>query len=188
MSHPSSSTTPAPSINSGTSSLPAKNPTESALKKQRWDVLHWARVSYRYHKKRQWFFHVCDIATQFVCTLAGVSIFAAFFSQSKIAGGIVAALSLLALLVRYSDSKQCHIELGRRCQDLIAEIESIPSSKTTQKLLEGWITTRSKISGDEPTTLRFLAAQCEWEQCGEDGHPTHCKRPSIWHRLHMHFF
>lgn len=173
-----------------TSNFPASAAIDplALTRAKRWDILHWARTSYRYHNKRQWFFNFCDLLTQVICTLAGLAVFSDFFKQAWIAGAIVSVLSVFALVVRYGDTKQRHIDLGRRCQQLIADIEPVRTSKVTDDQLSNWARLRAQINGDEPATLRTLAAECEWEQAVEDGHPDHAPRPPLSSRMHMHLW
>ena len=171
-----------------TSPASVRNDPLVVTRKKRWDILHWARISYRYHNKRQWFFNICDLMTQVVCTIAGLAVFSDFFSKTWIAGAVVSVLSIIALVVRYGDTKQRHIELGRRCQQLIADIEPVRTSQVTDDQLSDWARLRAQINGDEPATLRTLAAECEWEQAVEDGHPGHAPRPPLSSRMHMHLW
>ncbi len=163
-------------------------PKSSLLETERWDVLHWAKITYRYHKKREWFFNFCDVSTQLICTLAGVAVFADFFNKVWIAGAIVAVLSILTLLVRYSDCKQCHIELARRVQKLIADIEALPLSEVKQSHIAEWVRVRSGINSDEPPSIKTLVALCEWEQAVEDGWPNHAPKLTRYQHMHKHFF
>lgn len=171
-----------------TAPSPSAPDSTSQIELDRWDILHWAKVSFRYHLKRQWFFNVCDLTTQFICALAGFAVFSKFFTDVWVAGAVVTALSLLAMLVRYSDCKQRHIDLGRRCQHLIAEIEASPIAKVTATKLAAWSLVRAQINGDEPPTIRTLASLCEWEQCKEDGWPDHAPKLTLWQRIHRHFW
>ncbi len=173
---------------------PTSRPTELEpakylpFEKERWEVLHWAKLSYRYHKKREWFFNFCDVSTQVICTLAGFAIFADFFNKVWIAGAVVAALSILALVVRYSDCKQLHIELARRTLTLIADIEGIPLSEVNQSNIAAWVRVRGHISSDEPPSIKTLVALCEWEQGVEDGYPGHADKLNFYQKIHRHFF
>lgn len=158
------------------------------FEEERWDILHWAKVSFRYHKKREWFFNTCDLTTQLVCTLAGVAVFADFFTKIRAAGALVAVASVLALLVRYNDCKQKHVELGKRIQALIADIEKVPAKEVASAHIAAWAEIRSAISGDEPPSIKTLVALCEKEQCIEDGWPDHAKYLTTFQHLHKHFF
>lgn len=166
----------------------ADQPKQTALESERWDILHWAKVTFRYHKKREWFFNLCDLTTQLICTLAGVAVFAKFFTDVWIAGALVAVLSVLALLVRYGDCKQRHIELAKRAQQLIGEIEKLPAADMKPIDVSNWTQVRSQINGDEPPSIKTLVALCEWEQCVEDGWPDHAPKLSLGQRLHRHFW
>ncbi len=166
----------------------ANKPEPTPLELDRWDILHWAKVTFRYHKKREWFFNMCDLGTQLICTLAGLTLFAKFFSDVWIAGAVVAVLSVLALLVRYGDCKQRHIELAKRAQQLIGEIEKLPLADVTPQHVAGWTQTRSQINSDEPPCIKTLVALCEWEQCVEDGWPDHAPKLTRREKLHRHFW
>lgn len=171
-------------------SMSSKEPSAkqyAPLELERWDILHWAKVSFRYHKKREWFFNACDVTTQLVCTLAGFAVFANFVGKVWIAGALVAVVSVLALIVRYNDCKQRHVELAKRMQALIAQIEQVPACEVKQEHIAAWAKARSEISSDEPPSLKTLVALCEWEQCVEDGWPDHAAKPNFFQHLHMHF-
>lgn len=104
------------------------------------------------------------------------------------AGAVVAVLSILALLVRYGDCKLRHIELAKRAQQLIGEIEKLPIADVASQNIAHWSQIRSQINSDEPPCIKTLVALCEWEQCVEDGWPDHAPKLSAFQKIHKHFW
>lgn len=149
--------------------------------------MHWAKVTFRYHKKRERFFDLCDVTTQIVCTASGVALFANVFANWA-AASLVTLSSIIALVVRYSDRKQRHIELAKRTQKLISDIEKIPVDDVTQEQISAWVQIRSQINADEPPCIRTLVALCEYEQSIEDGYFDHAPKLTRLQYTFCHFF
>ncbi|GAB2721689.1 hypothetical protein [Comamonas sediminis] len=161
----------------------------------RWDVrseiLNWANITYRYHRKRQWFFDLCDKVTQSASIVMGLSLFGKTVQDHlPYVGFSIACLGVMALVFTYADRKQCHRELADLSRELAGEIAPIVDAQLTDKLITHWERIRTKIELREPPTLKTLAAKCEWEQACVEGHEDIAKKLKVspFAQLFMHFF
>lgn len=67
-------------------------------------------------------------------------------------------------------------------------IESLPAKDLTDASVCAWEKTRTTINLREPSNLKTLVAQCEWEQAVSEGHKNHDEPIKWWQQVHMHFF
>lgn len=160
----------------------------AAAWQQRYELLNWAGITYRYHRKRQRFFDVCDKLTQIGALGGGVLVAGkALTAHLPMLGSAIAFGGLMALLFGFSDRRQCHKELAAQAMALQGEIVAVPAAELTSEALAQWDAKRCAIDLKEPPNLKTLVAKCEWEQAVAEGHPDHCTRPTWWQQAHMHF-
>ena len=156
---------------------------------RRCELLNWAHITYRYHRKRQRFFDVADKLTQVAAVGGGVAVAGKTLPDYLPAvGGAIAFTGLLSLVFGYGDKRQCHKELSELAIQMAGDIECLPVPDLTEALVCSWEKTRTSISLREPASLKTLVAKCEWEQAVAEGHPNHCEPPGFLRQLHMHFF
>ena len=137
--------------------------------RQRWELVNWARITFRYHRKRQRFFDVCDKLVQATALTGGVLVAGkALADHLPLLGSVIAFSGLMALLFGFSERRQSYKELAEQAMALQGEIVAAIDLK-------------------EPPNLKTLVAMCEWEQAVADGHPEHCARPTWWQQAYMHF-
>lgn len=160
----------------------------------RWDyrseLLNWAYITYRYHRKRQWFFDLCDKLTQAASVVVGLAVVSGktMSDYLPVIGFAIAALGVLALVFGYSERKQTHRDIADKARQLAGDIQPVPDAELTSELLIKWEGLRTGIDVLEPPNLKTLVAKCEWEQAVAEGHKDHARRPAWWQQLHMHFF
>ena len=155
---------------------------------QRCELVNWARITFRYHRKRQRFFDVCDKLVQATALTGGVLVAGkALADHLPLLGSVIAFSGLMALLFGFSDRRQCHKELAEQAMALQGEIVAVPAAELTPARLAEWDARRCAIDLKEPPNLKTLVAMCEWEQAVADGHPEHCARPTWWQQAYMHF-
>jgi hypothetical protein len=155
----------------------------------RCELLNWARITYRYHRKRQKFFDMADKLTQVAAVTGGVAVLGKTVSEYlPWIGGGISLVGLLALVFGYSDKRQCHKEIAERANRLTGDICSLSINALDEKQISVWERVRAEIDLSEPPNLKTLVQKCEWEQAVADGHPNHTKEPRWWQQAHMHFF
>ena len=160
----------------------------AAACEQRWELVNWARITYRYHRKRQRFFDVCDKLTQMGALAGGVLVAGkALTDHLPLLGSVIAFSGLMALLFGFSERRQSYKELAEQAMALQGEIVAVPAAELTPARLAEWDARRCAIDLKEPPNLKTLVAMCEWEQAVADGHPEHCARPTWWQQAYMHF-
>ena len=156
---------------------------------RRCEQLNWANITYRYHRKRQWFFDLVDKLTQVAAVGGGVAVAGKTVNDYlPVVGGIIAFTGLLPLVFGYGDKRQCHKELAEMAIQMAGDIESVPARDLTEERVCAWEKTRTTINLREPANLKTLVAKCEWEQAVVEGHRDHTPRPEWWQQAHMHFF
>jgi hypothetical protein len=156
---------------------------------RRCEMLNWAGITYRYHRKRQRFFDVMDKLTQAAAVGGGVAVAGRTLPDNlPLVGGLIAFTGLLALVYGYGDKRQCHKELAEQAIQLAADVQSLPVRQVTEVQLGVWERVRASIDLREPPNLKTLVSKCEWEQALAEGHKDHVARPKWWHEAHMHFF
>lgn len=156
---------------------------------QRCELLNWAGITYRYHRKRQRFFDVMDKLTQAAAVGGGVAVAGRTVPDSLPAvGGFIAFTGLLALVYGYGDKRQCHKELAEGTMQLIGEINSCTVRNLTEEQVCEWERARAAIDLREPANLKTLVSKCEWEQAVAEGHKDQLVEPTWWRQAHMHFF
>ncbi|MBV7460469.1 MULTISPECIES: hypothetical protein [unclassified Acidovorax] len=157
--------------------------------KCRHELLNWAYITYRYHRKRQRFFDVVDKLTQVAAVGGGVAVAGKTLTDYLPAvGGAIAFTGVLALVFGYGDKRQCHKELAELAIQMVGDIASVPVPELSEAVVCAWEKNRTTISLREPASLKTLVAKCEWEQAVAEGHKDHCKQPGFIGQLHMHFF
>lgn len=172
-----------------TTETPIKDPGQA-----RWDdrseLLNWAYITYRYHRKRQWFFDLCDKVTQAASVIVGLAVVSGktVSDYLPVIGFAIAALGVLALVFGYSERKQSHRDIAEKARQLAGLIQPVRDADLTDDLIIQWEGMRTKIDILEPPNLKTLVAKCEWEQAIAEGHRNHVQCPPWWRQLHMHFF
>lgn len=156
---------------------------------RRAELLNWAGITYRYHRKRQRFFDWMDKLTQVAAVAGGVAVFGKSVSEYlPLVGAGISITSLLALIYGYSDRRQCHKELAEQAIRFSGVIQSTPLCDLSEDAVCAWELTRADIDLREPPNLKTLVSKCEWEQATSEGHPNHVPAPKWYHQAHMHFF
>ena len=155
---------------------------------QRCELVNWARITFRYHRKRQRFFDVCDKLVQATALTGGVLVAGkALADHLPLLGSVIAFSGLMALLFGFSERRQSYKELAEQAMALQGEIVAVPAAELTPARLAQWDARRCAIDLKEPPNLKTLVAMCEWEQAVADGRPEHCARPTWWQQAYMHF-
>lgn len=156
---------------------------------RRAELLNWAGITYRYHRKRQRFFDWMDKLTQVAAVAGGVAVFGKSVSDYlPVVGAGISITSLLALIYGYSDRRQCHKELAEQSISFSGAIQSTPLCDLDESAVCAWERTRAEIDLREPPNLKTLVSKCEWEQATSEGLPNHVPAPKWYHQAHMHFF
>ena len=156
---------------------------------RRCELLNWAGITYRYHRKRQRFFDVMDKLTQAAAVGGGVAVAGKTLPDNlPLVGGLIAFTGLLALVYGYGDKRQCHKELAEQAIQLAGVIQTLPVQQLTEDQLAAWEKVRTSIDLREPPNLKTLVSKCEWEQAVAEGQKNHTSRPKWWNEAHMHFF
>lgn len=159
-----------------------------SLWNRRHDLLNWARITYRYHRKRQRFFDVMDKLTQAAAVGGGVAVAGKTLTDElPLVGGAIAFTGLLALVFGYGDKRQCHKELAEDAIQLVGDIEGLPIRDLNEDHICVWERLRATIDLREPPCLKTLVLKCEYEQAVSEGHPNHVEPVPWWRQLHMHF-
>ncbi|QIL83601.1 hypothetical protein G7047_00005 [Diaphorobacter sp. HDW4A] len=97
-------------------------------------LLNWANITYRYHRKRQWFFEKCDMVTQVASVAMGLAIFGKPLQDYlPWLGLFIAILAFFLWVVRYAERAQCHKQLAEDARALIGEIEALPFKEIKDK-------------------------------------------------------
>ena len=155
---------------------------------RRCELLNWAGITYRYHRKRQRFFDVADKLTQAAAVGGGVAVAGRTLPDSLPAvGGFIAFTGLLALVYGYGDKRQCHKELAEQAVELSGEINGCPVRSLTEEKVCEWERKRADIDLREPPGLKTLILKCEYEQAVAEGHTSHVAPVPWWRQVHMHF-
>ncbi|MEB5967342.1 hypothetical protein [Comamonas testosteroni] len=160
---------------------------------ERSEILNWANITYRYHRKRQWFFDLCDKVTQGASVIVGLVVVSGktVADHAPLVGFSIAACGVLALVFGYADRKQAHKEIAEKARKLGGEIQPIRNADITIAMLIKWEGQRTEIDISEPPNLPTLVAVCEWEEACVQSHVQPAdrpKRPCLLARLHMHFW
>lgn len=176
-----------------TENTPAPLPKPADQGQLRWnarsEILNWAYITYRYHRKRQWFFDLCDKVTQAASVIMGLAVFGKPVQDHLPALGItIASLGVLALVFGYADRKQCHREIADLARQLAGEIAAVLDAQLSDADLARWELRRTDIDVREPPNLKTLVEKCEWEQACAEGYPDLKQKPCWLRQLHMHFF
>ena len=159
-----------------------------SLWERRHELLNWANITYRYHRKRQWFFDVLEKLTQAAVVGAGVAVAGkTVVDQLPLLGGAIAFFGLLALVFGYSDKRQAYKELAQEAIQLVGDIQSTSFDALTESDLCAWQRTRACIDLKEPPNLKTLVAKCEWEQAVSEGHADCAPQVRWWQQAYMHF-
>lgn len=157
--------------------------------RQRCEALNWANITYRYHRKRQWFFDFLEKFTQAGSVLMGASLLGKTMQDHlPLAAAIISALGLLALVFGYSDRRQAHKELACEAMQMVGRIEGTPVQQLDDACLCRWQQDMAALNLREPPNLKTLVLMCEREQAVAEGHMDHIKAPSLLQRLHAHWF
>ncbi len=155
---------------------------------RRHELLNWAHITYRYHRKRQWFFDVLEKLTQAAVVGAGVAVAGkTVVDLLPLLGGAIVFVGLLSLVFGYADKRQAHKELAQEAMQLVGDIQSAPFDALTESDLCAWQRTRACIDLKEPPNLKTLVAKCEWEQCVSEGHADCAPQVRWWQQAYMHF-
>lgn len=155
---------------------------------RRHHLLHWAGVTYRYHRKRQWFYGLLDKLTQAVAVGGGVAVAGQTLPDAlPLVGGLIAFAGMLALVFGYGDKRQCHKELAERTMQLSGSILGHPTHHLGEEQVCEWERMRAAIDLSEPTSLKALVHKCEYEQAVAEGHPSHVPPIPWWRQAYMHF-
>lgn len=174
-----------------TATTPTLELTEEARRsfwEQRHELLNWANITYRYHRKRQWFFDTLEKLTQAAVVGAGVAVAGKTVTDGlPILGGVIAFIGLLALVFGYPEKRQVHKELAQEAMQLVGNIQGTPFDALTEDGLYAWQRARACIDLKEPPNLKTLVAKCEWEQAVSEGHPDCAQPVSRWRQAYMHF-
>lgn len=152
------------------------------LWKRRWELLHVAYVTYRYHRKRQRFFDLADKCTKSATVLLGATLMGTALKEHvPVAASAIAGLGLLALVFGYGDRKQAHKELAEQSMTLAGRIEETAAGGITDAAVAVWTAEQARINAKEPPSLKTLVIICEHEEAASKGHPEHVPLP-CWSR------
>lgn len=156
---------------------------------RRAELLNWAGITYRYHRKRQRFFDWMDKLTQVAAVVGGVAVLGKSLSEYlPWVGASISISSLLALIYGYSERRQSHKELAEQAMSFSGRIQSTPLGALDEECVCAWEIARAEIDLREPPNLKTLVSKCEWEQATAEGHPNHVPAPKWYQQAHMHFF
>lgn len=149
---------------------------------QRCNVLYFAQVTYRYHRKRQRFFDLMDKGTKALTVLLGASLLGdTLKAHVPLVASAISGLGLLALVFGYGERKQAHKELAEVAMQLVAKIEELPISQLTNAVASQWAAELARSNAKEPPALKTLVVLCEHEQSSANGHPDNVPLPP-WHK------
>lgn len=127
---------------------------------RRAELLNWAGITYRYHRKRQRFFDWMDKLTQVAAVAGGVAVFGKSVSEYlPLVGAGISITSLLALIYGYSDRRQCHKELAEQAIRFSGVIQSTPLCDLSEDAVCAWELTRADIDLREPPNLKTLVSK-----------------------------
>lgn len=151
---------------------------------ERCNVLYVAKVTFRYHRKRQRLFDLLDKGTKAVTVILGVSLLGdALKLHVPLVASTISSLGLLALVFGYGERKQTHKELAEAAMQLTARIEEIPAAKVNPTLAGQWAAELSRLNTREPPTLKTLVVLCEHEESTANGHPANVPLPRWYKRV-----
>lgn len=163
------------------------------LSQDMWSLLVGVRVSARYHDRRRLFFVTAHRFTAGFGAIFGTAAMAALLGKVDQNLGVVAAvlvtvMSIIDLVVGFSESANLHRELRRRFLDLEQEIIA-NHDDTRLGELQRW---RLEIEKDEPPVRRALCTLVQNAQVLSDyGQAEAAKyfiHVSWWQRLTAHLF
>ena len=157
----------------------SQDATWQALWACRCDALYKARITARYHRRRQRFFDLLDKSTKAATVLLGASLMGdALKLHVPVVASAISGLGLLALVFGFGDRKQAHKELAEAALHLVALIEEVPTTLLTDAMTTRWLAEHSRLNSREPPALKTLVILCEREQATADGHPDHIPLPA----------
>lgn len=149
---------------------------------QRCNVLYFANVTFRYHRRRQRFFDLLDKGSKAATVLLGASLLGdALKLHVPLVASAISGLGLLSLVFGYSERKQTHKELAEAAMQLTAKIEETSVAQLSNALAGQWAAELSRLNAKEPPALKTLVVICEHEQSTANGHPDNVKLPG-WHK------
>lgn len=149
---------------------------------QRCNVVYFANVTFRYHRRRQRFFDLLDKASKAATVLLGASLLGDALKQHvPLIASAISGLGLLALVFGYGERKQAHKELAEAAMQLTAKIEETPVAQLSNALAGQWAAELSRLNAKEPPALKTLVVLCEHEQSTANGHPENVTLPG-WHK------
>ncbi len=154
------------------------------LWEKRFAALHFAYVTYRYHRRRQRFFDLLDKGTKSATVLLGASLLGQTIKDLlPLVASAISGLGLFALVFGYSDRKQAHKELAEMAIKLAGDIERTAVGEITEAALGKWASEQSAINAKEPPQLKTLVIICEHEQSVSVGAKDHVTQPNWFRRL-----
>jgi hypothetical protein len=156
-----------------------------------WDIDFGVKKSLRYHARRRAFFERLDNLVNVLVAVTGASAFAVLMGEhgslfSKIATGIVALLSLAAVVLGFGRCARAHQDLYRKFSDLAIEIAEIerPSGRDIARLRAK----RLALEAEEPHIIDALERHCWNEEAEARGTPRSELQPLNWfQRMRLHF-
>ncbi|MFC4727123.1 hypothetical protein [Coralloluteibacterium thermophilus] len=136
------------------------------MRKDIWDLIWYARLSQRYHGRREAFFERWRKATAMIGILGGSAAFAAvaddFPMWLSTTGAVAVVLaSTIDLVVGTGVLAHRHAALRRRCYELEQAIVRSPEPSDAD--LREWEAAKIGIESDEPPFYAALALLCENE-------------------------
>lgn len=144
---------------------------------------HRAWCEFRYHRRRERFFDLCDKGTKAVTVLLGAALFGPKVqAYAPWVGTAVAAAGLMPLIFSYSDRKRLHQDLAAEAGRLAQSIEGTTAADVTLDTLAAWQAALAGLDAKAPPPLKALMQLCDREQGVADGHPDHLKdvAPTGW--------
>lgn len=156
---------------------------ETHLWEKRHDALYRAELSSLYHRSRERFFDGCDRAAKAVAVIGGSAAFANLGGADvvRIAAGLVAVTSTLALVFSLGDRARRHADLAAKFTQLEADIVAKGETAFTEEDVTRWCAQVRQLETGEPATLWVLTTLCQNRLAIAQSHPDRVVRLP-WHQ------
>ena len=129
---------------------------------RRCDVLFRVWVQFRYHRRKQRFFDLCDKLTKAATLILGGAVLGKWVNLDAVAI-LISVLGSLALVLGYGDKKQAHKELAEMAGKIIASLERDPQEYSAESLRRWW-DSYLELCVKAPPPSKWLTIRCEREQ------------------------
>lgn len=161
---------------------------EDHLWGQRWQVVHHVWLSSLYHSKRERFFDFLDKASKATAAIGGAAAVSQLLTSVDAKIWIAAAVSIvsiLSLVVGFSQKARKHGELTRDFTKLWAQIEEVGPYPGAEKLNK-FKAQILALEASEPAAMHALVKRCENQIAMASGHPKNVVPLTFWERVLMH--